>query len=71
MATQVIRIQTDAAVGHQGQVEAGRLANFIETGKKLLGTYFNFNHDGIVYSSKMTLKEKYEIDAYLNGVGPA
>lgn len=69
MTTQIIRAQTDATIGRQQQVEAGRLANFIETVKQLLGAHFNTNHTGINYSAKATLQHKAEIDAYLSGVG--
>jgi hypothetical protein len=69
MTTQTLRTQTNATIGRQEQVEAGRLANFIETGKKLLGAQFNTNHTRINYSAKATLQHKAEIDAYLNGVG--
>jgi hypothetical protein len=69
MTTQTLRTQTNATIGRQEQVEAGKLVNFIESGKKFFGMCFNTNYDGIKYSANTTIKEKSEIDAYLNGVG--
>jgi hypothetical protein len=68
MTTQTLRAQTNAKIGRQ-QVEAGRLSNFVETGKKFFGMCFSTNCDGIKHSANTTIKEKAEIDAYLNGVG--
>ena len=72
MATQVIGEQTKAA----GQEHnPGRFANFVETVKELMGMYFNTHGSAAImdpsHRSKLSEREKAEIDAYLNGVGPA
>ena len=72
MATQVIGVQTKVA-GQENN--PGRSARFFETVQELMGVYFN-THGGAgimdpSYRSKLTERQKAEIDAYLNGVGPA
>jgi|TARA_Y100000310_G_scaffold326611_1_gene391732 hypothetical protein len=47
----------------------------METLKELAGVYFNTNGGSTVmdpsHRAKLTVYEKSEVDAYLNGIGPA
>ncbi|MDP6300740.1 MAG: hypothetical protein QF717_05390 [SAR202 cluster bacterium] len=72
MATQAIGVQVEVT-GQENN--PGRIANFIETVKELADVYFNTNGGSTVldpnHRAKLTVREKSEVDAYMNGVGPA
>ncbi|MDP6664659.1 MAG: hypothetical protein QF477_11470 [SAR202 cluster bacterium] len=72
MATQAIGIQTKVT---RQEHNPGRFARFMETLKELAGVCFNTNGGSTVmdpsHRAKLTVYEKSEVDAYLNGIGPA
>ena len=72
MATQAIGLNVEV---NGREHNPGKIANFIETVKDLAGVYFNTNGGSTVldpsHRAKLTVEEKSEVDAYMNGVGPA
>ncbi|MDP7414947.1 MAG: hypothetical protein QF465_15245 [SAR202 cluster bacterium] len=72
MATQSIKIQVEVTGQEQS---AGKIAGFVETVKELAGMYFNTNGDSQImdpsHRAILTVRQKVEIDAYLNSAGPS
>ena len=72
MATQIIGIQIEVTGQEQ---DSGKIAGFVETVKELAGLYFNTNGGSTVmdpsHRTKLTVHERSQIDAYMNGIGPA